>query len=702
MATRSAANTSPSPEPVDVLKMPCGAIWRRVDLHLHSPGVGSFRCPDGANPQTEGGRRKIAEVYVRKLLDTKIELGAITDYNGIRVEWFSLLRDLAKEHGILLLPGAEVSFAYPKYGLHVLAIFRAGEDLNSINDFLRAQHNDPSTHLLQTDGNHHDLPLQESPARVLKKLRARFGCILIPPHPDQDNGFLKSMRVEDAAGFLDELRPDAVEHLKLRDLERLKTNNAYPLPWLDRLAQVEFSDPKCVEDIGKKSKADGTARATYLKLSATDLDALRLALHDPETRLCIGNLPLPVHARVRRMRVFGSGFLGDLAIEWNDDLNVLIGGRGVGKSAVIETLRYALAMAPYSDSSYREELVRHALGSGGKVEVIVERPLGEENSQRYLVTRVWGEAPRVVEVDSERPVAIYPSDLLGSTGGPTIFGQREIYAVSGSEEYRLALLDELIGEEARNRAEAARLAIERLRANARSILDVRKELAKRDEYRQQLKAIEHEIDIYEKHGAAEKLREATRLRSDGQHLRGAVEATGRVQKAWTETGQELLAPLETAQRGLLRAQSKQKAILEEAGGIVRKLQTGLEALLQQGATLLEGAERGLKDLNVRWQQALRPLEEEINRIKQEAQTEALDPDRLLRLTEERTALAPLIEELDRSEDQLKELQEKRQILLTAVRERRLAEHQLRRERAEAIGRDIEITIREFEVLLTIP
>jgi hypothetical protein len=385
------------------------------------------------------------------------------------------------------------------------------------------------------------------------------------------------------------------------------------------------------------------------------------------------------------MEESGSGFLGDLVIEWNDDLNVLIGGRGVGKSAVIETLRYALAMSPYSDSSYREELVRHALGSGGKVEVVVERPIKENNTESYVIARVWGEEPRVIERDSEKPVAIPPSDLLGAVGGPTIFGQREIYAVSGSEQYRLALLDELIGEEARHRADAVRHVLERLRTNTRSILDVRAKLAKRDEGRQRLHGIEYELGIYEKHGVAEKLQEASRLRSDGQHLRTATETIRKGHGDWTETLQDFLSPLETARRGLARAQSTQKAILGEAENIVQKLQENLKVLLQQGVAFFGQAEQELRTLGVRWQQELRPLEEEINRIKQEAQTDSLDPDRLLKLTEERTALIPVIEELERSDAQLKGLQEDRQALRIEVRNRRLAEHRLRRERADAIG-----------------
>jgi chromosome segregation protein len=144
--------------------------------------------------------------------------------------------------------------------------------------------------------------------------------------------------------------------------------------------------------------------------------------------------------------------------------------------------------------------------------------------------------------------------------------------------------------------------------------------------------------------------------------------------------------LETAQRGLLRAQSNQKATLDEARKIIEQLQVDLQMLFQRGEYLLGKAEQDLTSLGLRWNQVLRPLEEEINRIKREAQTETLDPDRLLKLTEERTALTPLIEELDRSEAQLKSLGEKRRTLLQIVRDRRLAEHQLRRERADAIGK----------------
>ncbi|MGH7928471.1 MAG: hypothetical protein ACREQV_11820 [Candidatus Binatia bacterium] len=40
--------------------------------------------------------------------DTKIQVGAITDYNGIRREWFIPLREQAHNYGITLLRGSDL------------------------------------------------------------------------------------------------------------------------------------------------------------------------------------------------------------------------------------------------------------------------------------------------------------------------------------------------------------------------------------------------------------------------------------------------------------------------------------------------------------------------------------------------------------------------------------------------------------------
>src|SRR5574341_1342595 len=90
---------------VDILKERSGARWTRVDLHLHSPGVSSFRCPDGADLKSEKGRQEVAKGYVQKCAASGTRVAAITDYNGIGEEWFSLIRGMAAERNIVSFHG---------------------------------------------------------------------------------------------------------------------------------------------------------------------------------------------------------------------------------------------------------------------------------------------------------------------------------------------------------------------------------------------------------------------------------------------------------------------------------------------------------------------------------------------------------------------------------------------------------------------
>jgi len=657
-----------------------GAAWHRLDLHLHSPRVLAFVVPKGTKRED---RRGLADAYVEQLAAQGISVAAITDYNGVDIEWFEVTAAMATNRGITLLPGAEMTFKEGKYGLHILAIFPGDTDLKAVNTFLRSLDKDPSSPLLDNQGSHRDIDLKIRLTDALKDLRSRFNCLLILPHPDQANGLCKSLTAEVAAKLLMEIEPDAIEYCPEKEKKRLQATGVLSASFWDQLSLVEFSNPKRIEEIGKQYRTDGTLRATYLKLSATNLDALRLALHDPETRLSIGGIPWAIHPRIRSMVISGPGFLGGLSISWNQDLNVIIGGRGVGKSAILEALRYAFAIKPYSDQSYHEELVRHALGSGGKVEVIFERPIRERKSYQYRIARVWGEEPRIFQLSPDKSLTITPSELLSPSGGLTIFGQREIYAVSENEEYRLALLDELIGEEARKRADAVGKAMESLATNTRAILDLQARLAKRGEYCQRLERIEPEIDIH-KRQVTEKKKEVADLRGVWECLQNATN-TIKVNFAESEKRRlNLLVSLETVHRNLLDAQSKHTAFPQEATTVLSVLQESLKVVLDDQTTLFEQAISNLTRLDMRCQEKLRPLEEEGKRIERDAQREPLGKDRMLRLTEERTSLASLVAELDGVEDRLKNLRQKRQGLLQHVRDCREIQNKLRRERAEAM------------------
>lgn len=666
-----------------------GTVWRRVDLHLHTPAVDSFSLPPGSDIGTEESRRRIAQVYVEQIAKTNISVCALTDYNRINGEWFSLIREAAAPRRIVVFPGVEMDFEVAKHGLHILAIFDLDAPFDQVNDLIRSFSQDfPTPLVLRYSRSHQGIKPKTNPADCLKELRQRFPCLLIPPHPDQTNGFAKSFGPKEAAGFLKEISPDAIEHCPQSEFAKMASTGVLTERYLSGLARVEFSDPKRIEDIGTKSSATSELpRATYLKLSAVDLDSLRIALHDPETRVAVGHLPVPKHARIREMQVEGSGFLGNLSIEWNDDLSVLIGGRGTGKSAILETLRYALDMEPYSDESSKTGLVRFALGSGGKVALFIEGPWPDGKVDHYRIERVLDGEPLVYELTNglETRLSIPPSDVFGPLNAPCVFGQREIYFVSASEEYRLRLLDDLIGEKARQHAAEVRKRLEALGENARAITDAKTKLSKRDEHKQRLASVDHEISLYKTRGIVEKMRAATDLQSDGDNLRKSAKVLDSLGATWHEAFGSIGDEITTTSESLRRGKSSQKEILREAADIFEKLSSSIADLQKKGNELLSQAKTSLDALTARWAEAVRPSQEELNRIKREIGSEKLDPDKLLRLTRERDALLPIIEGLNRVEEDLKKLRKGRDDLLRQLQEKRHEEHTLRRERAVAIS-----------------
>lgn len=661
-----------------------GASWHRLDLHLHSPNVPAFVPPKGTKREDGKG---LFDAYVEQLASQGISVAAITDYNGVDIEWFEITAAKATNRGVTLLPGIEMTFKQSKYGLHILAIFSGDTDLKGLNTFLRSLDKTPTTPLFDNKGSHRDINLQTSLADALKDLRSRFNCLLVLPHPDQANGFWKGLTADVAAKFLLEIRPDAIEYLPEKEKKKLQSSGILPENFWDQMAFVEFSNSKRIEEIGTQYRTDGLLRATYLKLSATNLDALRLALHDPQTRLSIGGIPPANHPRIRSMTISGSGFLGNLSIFWNQDLNVIIGDKGVGKSAILESLRYAFAIKPNSDQSSREELVRHALGPGGKVEILLDRPVREGKIRQYRIVRMFGEEPRTFQISPEKPLSVSPSELLSPGGGLTFFGQREVYAVSGSEEHRLALLDELMGEEARKDAEAVAKAMESLTANTAAILDLQVKRTKREEYHQRLNKIDQEIENH-KSQVTEKPKEVTDLRSVGERLQNAIRTVrGAIGDSDTRR-LNLLASLEKAHRNLLDAQSKETAIVPEGVKVFSVLEESLKVVLDDETTLFEQAVQGLTRLDMRCQEKLRHMEEERKRIERDAKNKPTGQDPLSRLKEERTSVTSLIAELDGIEDRIKSLRQKRQGLLQQIRDCRDTQHKLRTERAEAIAESL--------------
>ena len=80
----------------------------------------------------------------------------------------------------------------------------------------------------------------------------------------------------------------------------------------------------------------------------------------------------------------------------------MIGIRGSGKSSILEAIRYALDISRgdrAQDTQYKQALIRHTLGSGGKITLKACDAYG----QAFTISRIYGEAPDVYLHDQRQP-----------------------------------------------------------------------------------------------------------------------------------------------------------------------------------------------------------------------------------------------------------------------------------------------------------
>lgn len=125
---------------------------------------------------------------------------------------------------------------------------------------------------------------------------------------------------------------------------------------------------------------------------------------------------------IKRMQVEG-GFLDQLDLRFEQGLNVLIGGRGTGKSSIIELIRYCLNVRGYSDAEDSNKSLEQALSvlEDGQVTLTIE---DEDND--VVVTR---------SANSD------PEGLEGGLKRPLVFSQKDVESVGLSVRGRLNIID---------------------------------------------------------------------------------------------------------------------------------------------------------------------------------------------------------------------------------------------------------------------
>jgi energy-coupling factor transporter ATP-binding protein EcfA2 len=197
-------------------------------------------------------------------------------------------------------------------------------------------------------------------------------------------------------------------------------------------------------DVAKPQDLADRSATCLIKMTRPTFDAFKVAFLDPESRVRLNtDEPASRPGAVHALRVSG-GYLDGLHAVFSGHLDTVIGGRGSGKSTLIECLRFGLDLLPKGTQARKQhnDIIKENLGKeAGRVEVDLSS--SAQHGKRYLVTRRYGEAP-IVRDDAGQVSNLVPRDLLPEID---IYGQNEIYELAQDEGSRLRLLERFLPDD---------------------------------------------------------------------------------------------------------------------------------------------------------------------------------------------------------------------------------------------------------------
>ena len=426
----------------------------------------------------------------------------------------------------------------------------------------------------------------------------------------------------------------------------------------------------------------------WIKMSEVSAEALRQAFLDPGSRIRQHSEPEPErHLELVAMAWQSGGFLAELAIHFNSDLNVLVGGRGAGKSTILESLRYVLDMEPLGEEAKKTHagIVRHVLRSGTKISLLVRsyRPTRRD----YVIERTVPNPPVVRSRDGE-VLDLAPADVVPRA---EIYGQHEIAELVRSPDKLTRLLERFTpgDEAAAERHDELRQELERTR---RDVLEVHRELGRIDDRLAALPALEETLRRFQEAGLEEKLHERSILVREEQVMKTAYERLEPFRRVLEGLRREL-----PPDRSFLDAGASQAlpghGILADCAPLLETLGREMEDVSRRIQRALEDAERGLGQVQERWQERRAGVQEAYEETLRDLQQSQVDGEEFIRLRQQIEQLRPLKERQSTLKEQLRTRSAERHRLLAEWEDAKAAAFRRLEQAGERVNSELEGRVR---------
>ena len=331
---------------------------------------------------------------------------------------------------ISILPGVELN-VFP--GVHLLAIFGDAGSAG-ISDFL-------SSLRLPVDQRGDTSFFIKCQIREIVELVHERNGLLIGAHCNSTHGVVDELEGQPRLDWLSEL--DALEIKSGQAASKVAKTIDYVTN--DLGVAIPFTYGSDSHD----AEADNIGM--WVKMAKPSVTSLRQLIFEPELRVSRTEPKAPTHGRIVGFTTSHGIYAGG-KFRFSPNLNVLLGGRGAGKSAAIDLLRFAFEAEPHADDEHYAEFANRIMGflqSVGEVLVVVESADGDtyvimrsgtfsKSNARDILT--FTDSARVYQFARDQ---LIPRDMRAQEVlGIEFYGQGEAARLANRVSEQLRLIDE--------------------------------------------------------------------------------------------------------------------------------------------------------------------------------------------------------------------------------------------------------------------
>ncbi|MCB0330722.1 MAG: PHP domain-containing protein [Bdellovibrionales bacterium] len=660
----------------------------RMKQALELPnGARFYRCALQVNPFAYLGRHNHQTPYsteqeynkamIQAFLDEGIEVIGVTDH--YRAEDSKKLVEEARAAGIHAFNGFE---AVTRDGVHFLCLFDPDKD-----DLLERFIGNCGVH-----NQDEESPLGNKYCPDLLSSAREWGAICIAAHVASDQGGLLKklsgqtrMDVWRSADLMACALPGPVSAApdSLRPiLENKNSQHKRPRP----IAVINASDVNGPEDLKKQGAS------CYIKMSQVSVEGFRQAFLDPSSRIRLLSDPQPEpHVEFLAMTWEG-GFLDGTSVHFNENLNVLVGGRGTGKSTMIESMRYVLGLEPLGEDARNahDGVVRHVLRSGTKISMLVR---SHKPSERCYTIERSVPNPPVVKDDNGEVLTLKPRDVIP---GVEVFGQHEISELTKSREKLTILLERFIDHDPNLTGRKTKIRLE-LEKSRRRIVDLERERAGHTERLAALPALEETQKRFKDAGLEDKLKEKSQVIREERVFTGVTERLDPLKALNAELLEAL--PIDTALisekalDGLPNADilGEMRTVLDELSGELGKIGSSFGKALANTQKKLDGIKN-------QWDKRRQAIESTYEKLLRELQKSNVDGEEFIRLRKQIEELRPLKDRTEGLKRDLESNHAQRRKLLSEWEDIKASEYRELERAAKKVKKELDGRVR-VEVIM---